>query len=49
MYLYVCKLQDIRENFLGEQTICRVENYGLFGSKMLNVSLKNLKNTNRAG
>ena len=49
MHLYVCSLQDTREKFLGEQTMCRVENYGLFGSKMLNVNSKNLKNTNRAG
>ena len=43
MHLYVCSLQDTREKFLGEQTMCRVENYGLFGSKMLNVNSKNLK------
>ena len=49
MHLYVCSLQDTREKFLGEQPMCRVENYGLFGSKMLNVNSKNLKNTNRAG
>ena len=40
---FICNLQDIREKFLGEQTICRVENYGLLGSKMLNVISKILK------
>ena len=48
MHLYVCNLQDIREKFLGEEIMCRVENCGLFGSKMLNVNSKHLKNTNRA-
>ena len=35
-------LQDIREKLLGEQTMCRIENYVLSGSKMLNVNSKNL-------